>query len=72
MKPLLFIFVLLISTSAIENCEGQWSQCNGIYTGTVYSFTSNSNYLFAGGEGVFSSTNSGITWVQTSLSNLYP
>ena len=65
------IFIILNSSFLIHNCFSQWVQMNGIYGGSVYSVACNGNNIFAGtiSNGVFHSTNFGITWLYTSLNN---
>ncbi len=59
-----------------DNGDGVWISSNNGYSWNTTSlnkeilcFTSNGNYIFAGGYGVYSSSNNGTTWVLTSLNN---
>ena len=68
MKRLFTIFVMLVTMGA----NAQWVQMsNGMGNKDVRSFTSSGNYLFAGtiNNGVYYSTNNGMNWSQTSLTN---
>jgi hypothetical protein len=68
MKKLLVILLML----AAMNASAQWVQMsNGMGNKDVRSFASNGNYLFAGtiNNGVYYSTNNGMNWTQTSLTN---
>jgi hypothetical protein len=71
------IFLLIISfliVLNIENCEGQWVQMsNGMGTDKdILSLAVNGNNIFAGTQsnGVFLSTNNGVSWSQTALNNI--
>jgi len=69
-----FLTFLLLSSfllSTCNECRSQWVQCNGIYGGKVNALITKGNKIFAGTEyyGVFTSTDLGNTWKQTSLNN---
>jgi len=64
------LFFILNLSFAIEHCEAQWQQCEGIYGGTVFSLAASENKIFAGTiNGVYVSTNNGTSWMQTALNN---
>ena len=68
-KIIIVVFVIVHCTFIIENCVGQWVQCDGIYGGCVYSIALSENNIFAGtyGKGVYLSTNNDTTWINTGL-----
>lgn len=62
-KKYFIILFLFVSLSDAENSFAQWQKVFEIYA-RIYEFTSNSNYVFCatGPEGVFRSSNYGVTW----------
>jgi len=66
------IIILLHCTFNINNCKGQWVQSYGLYGGNVPALITESGNVFAGAyNGVWHSTNNGLTWTQTALNNRY-
>jgi hypothetical protein len=65
------IFSILNFLILINNSDAQWVQTNGIYGSTIFSLAVSGNNIFAGTSqyGVYISTNSGSSWVQTALNN---
>ena len=66
------IFALFIFNSSflISNCMCQWIQVsNGMGNQTILSLAYIGNSIFAGGNGVYLSTNNGTSWTQTPLNN---
>ena len=71
MKKIIYTLVFVLSvqlTNDVSNCLAQWVQCDGLYGGTVYSYTVNGSNIFSGtGSNVFISSNSGVSWVPTTF-----
>jgi hypothetical protein len=66
--------ILLFSIIFIYTANAQWVQANGPYGGRIQSLLVAGSNIFAGtGEGVYLSTNNGVSWttVNSGLSNLY-
>jgi hypothetical protein len=66
MKKLLVILLMLVAI----NANAQWVQMsNGMPNITTYSLAAIGNNIFAGTSGIYKSTNNGLNWEITSLSN---
>jgi hypothetical protein len=66
---LIFVLHFFLFTDV---CFGQWQQMGLYISPKVHSYTSLGNNLFAGtiyNTGVYKSTNGGVNWSQTSLTN---
>ena len=69
MKKLIVLLVML----AAMNANAQWVEGSGTISQSTVSMAAIGINIFAGmgyGQGVFISTNNGISWVQTSLNNI--
>lgn len=68
---LIFMFCIFLLI-ALSSTKAQWVQVsNGISNQTVYALASNGSTMFAGtnSNGIFTSTDEGAAWIQSSLNN---
>lgn len=62
-------FFLIVFNSLLIS---QWEQASGPYGGVAHNFTASPEYLFAGGYGVFRSSDNGLHWENKSTGLWYP